>query len=68
MNGKGSKPRPYNIRVFEENYDQINWGDSHKDMDFVVCFECGQPYKLENRDKHMKLENGDWVCKYCNFN
>lgn len=27
QNGKGSKPRPVNKKVYNSNYDKINWSD-----------------------------------------
>lgn len=31
MNGKGSKPRPTDIKKYVTNYDEINWHRKPKD-------------------------------------
>lgn len=38
-----------------------------KDPNFVTCAECGQPRKWTEL-KNMMLQNGEFVCKACNFN
>jgi hypothetical protein len=38
-----------------------------KDPDFVTCAECGQPRKW-SKLKEMRLQDGEFVCKSCNFN
>lgn len=36
MNGKGSKPRPYNIKKYHDNYNDIDWhhGDERPEYNF----------------------------------
>lgn len=31
-NGKGSKPRPTDIKKFNENYESINWHDKEEEL------------------------------------
>lgn len=52
MNGKGSKPRSYNIRKYESNYDEINWHRVKKDKVFLVLDKKGM--RLEFEDKNSK--------------
>jgi hypothetical protein len=34
QNGKGSKPRPYKVREFSENWELINWNHKKKDTNY----------------------------------
>lgn len=66
QNGKGSKPRPIsNYKIYLNNWSEINW-----DKEFILCSECGQTYKRDEKFIKMKQDNsGDWVCAgECNFN
>ncbi len=31
QNGKGSKPRPTNKKIYDKNFDSINWGSKKPD-------------------------------------
>jgi hypothetical protein len=30
MNGKGSKPRPYQVKLYNDNFDSIDWKSAEK--------------------------------------
>lgn len=56
QNGKGSKSRITNKRIFDKNFDNIDW--------IICCFECGMPLKKYKLD-----ELGNKVCRReCNYN
>lgn len=45
MNGKGDKDRVRNLKSFRHNYDEINWGKTHKKCKYLDeidgCPKCG---------------------------
>ena len=60
--GKGSK----NNRI--KDWDKY-WNNHDSIFEFIRCDECGQVYKKKDKNKYMRLENRDWVCKgECNYN
>lgn len=67
MNGKGSKPRPYNKQVFDSNYEQINWHrDYYFGSDFIACEKCKKFYKIVDKNKYMvQDDSGNWICVKC---
>jgi hypothetical protein len=44
QNGKGSKQRPTNLKIFNENFQNINWGRKEKKPE-----EKLKPIKVDNQ-------------------
>lgn len=51
-NGKGSRPRPTNLKKYEENYDSINWHrpsvNSKEERVFLALDEKGMRLEFED--------------------
>ena len=62
---KGSKPRPVNKRVYDSNWDEIDWNP-------IYCFNCDLRIKKEMLENFPELyeryEDGEVSNKECNFN
>ena len=44
QNGKGDKPRPVNKKVYNSNFDDINWSNKPKKLKFRTIDDvCGVP-------------------------
>jgi hypothetical protein len=58
MAGKGSNPRPVNKKVFDSNFDEIDWKNSAEARKIVGLAFVGNMAELEkelkNQDKKVK--------------
>jgi hypothetical protein len=61
QSGKGSKPRPYNLRKFEEGYEEIEWRERG-----TFCEECGRTFRPE--DERLFDTDNSAKCVHCNWN
>jgi hypothetical protein len=63
QNGKGSKPRPVNKKVYNSNFDDINWGIRSKKLRLQTIDDfCGNPDGTfqENLKKQQEIETQSW--------
>ena len=59
--GKGSKPRPYNINNYENNYESIEWRRKG-----TYCYDCGKSFNKNDIIEY--YSDGHAHCVKCNFN
>lgn len=64
--GKGDKRRPFNYKVFSENYENIEWRNG------TTCCNCGrffsQDQLINKPGTYISYDDGMVECKNCNFN
>jgi len=63
--GKGDKPRPVKKSVYNDNYDDINWGDKPKKKSKLktideFCNRAEGSFK-EYLKKHREMEAQSWI-------